>query len=74
MILASFFSKCCKRVNCCHDKQDNGHHVQACVWCEEVQLMERERFRRTQDSLDPDPLQMASKVRRGALIRLNKAY
>ena len=38
------------------------------MWCEEVQLMERERFRRTQDSLDPDPVQMANKVRRGALV------
>ena len=65
--MAPFFSKCCKDVNCCHDKQDNGHNVQACVWCEEVQLMERERFRRTQDTLDPDPGQMANQVWRGAL-------
>ena len=35
------------------------------MWCEEVQLMERERFRRTQDSLDPDPGQMANQVREG---------
>ena len=27
--------------------------------------MERERFRRSQDSLDPDPGQMASQVSRG---------
>ena len=62
MILAPFFAKCCKGVNY------PACGVQACVWCEEVQLMERERFRRTQDSLDPDPVQMANKVRRGALV------
>ena len=40
------------------------------MWCEEVQLMERERFRRTQDTLDPDPGHMANEVREEGILNL----